>query len=49
MDLLDAVINQDQKELKHWLEQGVDLNMCEDCAKVSPLHYASQGGSFGYI
>ena len=45
MDLLDAIINQDSKEVNRLLGNNADPNACDDHAKVSPLHYAAQGGS----
>lgn len=42
MDLIAAVIHNDQHAVRHILAGGADPNFCHDRAKVTPLHHAAQ-------
>lgn len=43
--LIDAVIIDDEKQVKNLLLRGVDPNGYEDSAKITPLHYAALNNS----
>lgn len=45
MDLIDAVLNNDAEQVKELLEQGIDPNVTDDWANVTPLHYAAFNNS----
>lgn len=42
MNLIDAVVKNDSKQVKILLEEGTDPNFCEDVAGITPLHFAAQ-------
>ncbi len=42
MDLIDAIIKNDQQEVAELLLKGCDPQQAEDAANVTPLHFAVQ-------
>jgi ankyrin repeat protein len=42
MNLIDAIINNDVKIVKHLLEEGANPNMSVDESGLRPLHFAAQ-------
>jgi ankyrin repeat protein len=49
MNLIEAVIHNDAKQVRAELERGVDPNACLDPALVTPLHFAAQHNAIDVI
>jgi len=45
MNLIDAVVKNDTRAVSKLLANGIDPNIIEDEANVTPLHYAAQNNS----
>ena len=49
VNLIDAVINNDVKQVRYFLEQNIDPNVYLDDAKITPLHFAAQNNSLEVV
>lgn len=45
MNIFDAVTENDVNQINYLLQKGVDPNVCEDDAHITPLHFAAQNNA----
>jgi ankyrin repeat protein len=49
VNLIEAVIHNNQKQVRTELENGADPNACLDPALVTPLHFAAQHNALDVV